>query len=223
MDFSKLKLELYDFLGIILPGLLAICEGWILLRGWQVFVGGINQITGSGLTLLFVLAFGLGNIAQELGDTAIKAAKGQRYFRQSRDIFWRTEEAQVVTDAIKKELGHDIPAVDTAFDYCLTKLKDRFGKRDVFVATSDLCRSFVVLSLLAIIPAARIAFRDTQPLRRSAWTFAGLLLVLTSIALLAWQRMTRFRELSETPVFRAYLAIASEPATHPTESEKSVR
>lgn len=223
MDFSKLKLELYDFLGLLLPGLLAICEGWILLRGWQVFAGSINQLSGTGLTLLIVFAFGLGNIAQELGDAAVKAARGKRYFRQPRDKFWRTDEAQFVRDTIKKELGQDIPAVDTAFDYCLTKLKDRFSKRDMFVATSDLCRSFVVLSVLAIVPAARIAFHDTHPLWRSAWTFAGLLLVLTSIAVLAWQRMTRFRELSETTVFRAYLAIASDPATRSIETDKSLR
>jgi hypothetical protein len=89
----------------------------------------------------------------------------------------------------------------TAFDYCLTKLQDRFGKRDVFVATSDLCRSLVVLSALALIPAARIAFHDTQSLRRSVVTFAFLFLLFTSIALLAWQRMTRFRESSETTSF----------------------
>jgi hypothetical protein len=215
MDFSKLKLELYDFIGVMLPGLLAISEGWIVLRGWHVFIATINAISGTGLTLLIVFAFGLGNIVQELGDVAIKAAKGKRYFRRARDKFWRTEEAQFVRDTIKKELGQDIPAVDTAFDYCLTKLKDRFGKRDMFVATSDLCRSFVVLSVLAIIPAARTAFRDTYPLGTSVVIFALLFLLLTSIALLAWQRMARFRALSETTVFRAYLAMANEPEIHP--------
>lgn len=206
MDFSKLKLEVYDFLGIILPGLLAICEGWILLKGWHAFIATLNQISGTGLTLLVVLAFGLGHIVQELGDLAIKAVKGKRYFRQARDKFWETPEAQIVKAAIKKDFGQDISSVDTAFDYCLTKLKDRFGRRDVFVATSDLCRSFVVLSALALIPAIRIAFYDIRPIHRSMFVFAILALLLTSIAMLAWKRMVRFRGLSETTVFRAYLA-----------------
>jgi hypothetical protein len=214
MDFSKLKLELYDFLGIILPGFLAICEGWILLRGWQAFVGGINQINGTGLTLLIVLAFGLGNIAQELGDVAIKATKGKRYFRQARDRFWGKAESQPVKDAIKKELGQEISSVDTAFDYCLTRLRDRFPKREAFVATSDLCRSFVVLSALALVPAVRTAFYDTHPVHKSMAAFAILFLLLMSIALLAWKRMVRFRELSETTVFRAYLAMANELEPH---------
>lgn len=145
MDFSKLKIEVYDFLGIVLPGLLAICEGWILFKGWHPFVASINLISGTSLTLLFVLAFGVGHIAQELGGLSIRAVKGKRYFRQARDRFWESPEGQVVRGAIKKDFGQEISSVDTAFDYCLTKLKDSFSRRDIFVATSDLCRSLVVL------------------------------------------------------------------------------
>ena len=223
MDFSKLKLELYDLLGIILPGLLAICEGWILLRGWHVFVVAINGISGTALTLVVVLAFGIGNMVQELGEVAIRAIKGKRYSQGPRDRFWSTEEAKLVQNAITKDFGQEIAAVDTAFDYCLTKLKDRFGKRDVFVATSALCRSLVVLSALGIIPAARIAFCDRQPMFKATSTFALFILVLASIALLAWQRMTRFRDLSEITVFRAYLAMVSETETHPSEILESPR
>ncbi len=212
MDLSKLKLELYDFLGIILPGLLVTCEGWILLRGWHVFVVAINQTSGTGLMLLAVLAFGLGHIAQELGDASIKAIKGKRYFRQARDKYWGKTESQLVKDAIKKDFGQEISSVDTAFDYCLTKVKDRFSKRDVFVATSDLCRSFVILSVLALIPAIRIAFYDIHPVHRSIIAFAILVLLLSSIALLAWKRMLRFRELSETTVFRVYMAMVEPEA-----------
>jgi hypothetical protein len=216
VDFSKLKLELYDFLGIVLPGLLAICEGWILLRGWHIFVETINHTSATGLMLLVVLAFGLGHIAQELADVAIKAVKGKRYFRKARDKFWGNAESQLVRDAIKKDLGLEISSVDTAFDYCLTKLKDCFSKRDVFVATSDLCRSFVILSVLALIPAIRLAFYDIHPVRRSIVAIAVFLLVLTTIGALAWKRMVRFRELSETTVFRAYLATVPPSAQRPT-------
>lgn len=209
MDFSKLKLELYDFLGLILPGLVAICQGWILLRGWHTFVVGISLLGGTGLTLLLVFAFGVGNIIQELGDVTLKTVKGQRYFRSGRDRFWLTTEAETVRHAIKKSLGHEIPSADAAFDYCLTKLKGRFDKRDMFLATSDLCRSFVVLSALALIPALRIAFRDPHPFS-PYFASAVLIVALFVVSALAWRRMIRFRELSETTVFRAYLAVVNE-------------
>lgn len=215
MDLSKLKLEIYDFLGLIFPGLVAICEGWISLRGWHGFVVGIGQIGGTGLTLMLVFAFGIGNIIQELGDVTLKAIKGQRYFRGARDRFWQSTEAELVRDAIMKSFGHNIPSVDTAFDYCLTKLKDRFGKRDMFLATSDLCRSFVVLSALALLPAMRIAFYDPHPLPNSFVVAAIFIAVLVSVSLLAWRRMLRFRALSETTVFRAYLAVANESEIQP--------
>lgn len=206
MDFSKLKPEVYDLLGLLLPGLIAIFEGWILLRGWPTFLASILHVGGTGLTVLLLIAFSLGNIVQELADVAIKTVKGKRYFRQARDKFWQQSESQLVRETIKKELGQEISSVDLAFDYCLTKLKDRFSKRDVFLATSDLSRSFVTLSVLAFIPATRIAFYDIHPVHKSLLAFGILALLLLVIALLAWKRMVRFRELSETTVFRAYLA-----------------
>lgn len=217
MDFSKLKLELYDFLGLILPGLIAICEGWTLVRGWYSFVVGIIAIGGTGLTLLLVFAFGIGNIIQELGDVTLKAIKGQRYFRGARDRFWASGDGEIVRNSINKELGHQITSVDTAFDYCLTKVKDRFAKRDIFLATSDLCRSFVVLSALALIPSLRVAFYDLHPVTKSCIGVAIISAVLVAVALLMWRRMVRFRDLSETTVFRVYLATASESQNPPPE------
>jgi hypothetical protein len=207
LDFSKLKLDIYDLLGLILPGLLAIAEGWIVLRGWAAFILAMSRVSGTGLTLLLVFAFGLGQIIQEFGDVVIRFAKGKRYLRNSRDRFWISDEARLVKHAIKAELGHDIPSSDAAFDYCLTKLKGRFDKRDIFVATSDLCRSFVVLSVIGIVPACRISFHDIGPLDRSLKSLALLIALLVSAALLAWRRMVRYRALSEVTVFRAYLGV----------------
>jgi hypothetical protein len=195
---------------VILPGLLAIFEGWILLRGWGMFALAMNQLSVSGFTLLVVFAFGVGNLVQEFGDVVIKRLKGGRFFRPGRDKFWATAEANPVKAAIKSQLGTEITSVDTAFDYSLTKLKDSFAKRDVFVATSDLCRSLAVLSILAIIPAIKIAWL-AAPLR-----CRFLIYVVIAIALLillaarSWRRMVRFRELSEVTVFRAYLATVNE-------------
>jgi hypothetical protein len=205
VDFSKLKLEAYDFVGIVLPGLLVICEGWITVRGWAGFVGSVNQMSGTSLTLLGFLSFGLGHIVQELGDVSIKAVKGGRYFRHARDTFWDSHDAEIVREAIKRDFGQEISSVDAAFDYCLTKLNERFIKRDSFIATSDLSRSFIVLSGLALIPAIRITLHDIHPFHKSIFPFAILLLLLGSIATLAWKRMVRFRALAETTVFHAYL------------------
>ena len=215
MDLSRLKFELYDFLGLILPGLFAICEGWTLVRGWHAFVVGITQISGTGLTLLLVLAFAVGNIIQELGDVTLKAIKGDRYFRGARDRFWLTSDAEIVRNSISKQVGHQITSVDAAFDFCLTKLKDRFAKRDIFLATSDLCRSFVILSALAVIPAVRVAFYDLHPLATSVIAVVTFAAVLITVCLLMWRRMVRFRDLSETTVFRVYLAAASESQNPP--------
>lgn len=206
MDFSKLKLEAYDLLGVILPGLFGICEGWIFLRGWPHFVLVLNQLSGTGFTVLLILAFGAGNLIQELGDVGIKSWKGERYFKQARDKFWMSAEAVPVKVAIKAELGQEVGEVDTAFDYCLTKLQDRFGKRDLFLATSDLCRSLVVLSFLAIIPAARIALHDMGLSIPGVVSFGIAVAMLILVACLSWKRMLRFRDLSEATVFRAYLA-----------------
>jgi hypothetical protein len=214
LDLSKLKLDIYDFLGIILPGLIAVAEGWILLRGWDDFIASFGHISGIGLTLLLVFAFGVGHLVQEFGDVLIKWLKGKRYLRKSRDAFWTTDEAKVVKHAIKVEFGHEIPSVDAAYDFCLTKLKGHFDKRDIFVATSDLCRSLIVLSLLGIAPAGRIAFHDITPPLSGLETFTIALVVLLVVVLLAWRRMIRFRELSEVTVFRAYLGVAKERETH---------
>jgi hypothetical protein len=207
VDLSKLKLEVYDLLGLILPGLVLICEGWILLRGWHAFAAAINQISGTSLTLLLLVAFGAGNAVQELGDVTVKRIKGVRFPRAGRDRFWLTPEAEIVRNKINTDLGHAITSADLAFDYCLTKLKDRFAKRDIFLATSDLCRSFVILSVLALLPAFRVSIYD---LHRSWPAFALFCVLALIFSFLMWKRMVRFRELSETTVFRVYLAILNE-------------
>jgi hypothetical protein len=207
LDLSKLKLDIYDLLGIILPGLLALAEGWILVRGWNPFLSSISEIRGTALTLLLVFAFGLGHIVQELGDVTIRVLKGKRFLRKSRDDFWAGTESKLVKHAIKAEFGHEISAVDAAYDYCLTKLKGHFEKRDIFVATSDLCRSIIVLSVVALAPAWRMSFHDLGYTRRSAVIFGIAIVVLAVVASLAWRRMIRYRALSEVTVFHAYLGV----------------
>ena len=210
LDFSKLKLEVYDFLGVILPGLIVICEAWVCLTGWQQFAISINHLSASAFTLLAVFAFAAGQIVQELGDLSIKLFRGKRFFRRSRDKFWATDEANAIKASIAKQTGVEIASVDGAFDYCLTKLKDRFAKRDIFIASSDLCRSLVVLSVIAIVPTVKVSLQDAVLNCRLVIHLVIELVLLIGIATLSWRRMVRFRDLSEATVFRSYLATLNE-------------
>jgi hypothetical protein len=210
VDLSKLKLEIYDLLGLILPGLLFIFEVWISVTGWEAFTASLHGLTGPEFTVLVIVAFGAGNLVQELGDVTIKTWKGMRYLKAARDEFWVSDEALPVKASITTELGHELSFVDTAFDYCLTRLKGRFAKRDVFLATSDLCRSFMVLAVLAIVPGARLLWVQFSWTWRDSGLVGSIGLFLISLGWLSWKRMVRFRELSEVTVFRAYLAMLSE-------------
>jgi hypothetical protein len=202
-------------MGIIIPGLVLIFEGMILVRGWYGFLDVITHINGIGLTLFILLAFAVGNLTQELGDVCMRAIKGKRYAREGRDNFWLTDEAKIVRVAIKKESELDIDTVDMAYDYCLTRIGNRFPKRDLFVAVSDMCRSLVALSAVALIPAIRVSFRDVHPIRCAISVFVILTALFLATGLLAWKRMIGFRNLSEITVFRVYLAASCKPANNP--------
>ncbi len=216
MDFSKFKVEVYDLLAVIIPGVLVFSEFWIALRGWSSFSQGIAQISASSFTVLLLFAFALGPLLQELNDIVIKKLKGKRYFKHGRDHLWKTETGAQVRAQIEKERGHAVESVDVAFDYCLTRIQGAFAKRDLFVANSDLARGMIVVAVFALAPLARI----TRDLHLSLLYHAGLFVcgvaVLILIASIFWVRMTRFRVLSETPVFHAYLAMVLEVKTAAT-------
>ena len=220
MDLSKWKLEVYDLLAIILPGMVAIAEGWVVVRGWYSFCAALGQLTGAGLTLLLLASFGAGTLIQELGDFTVKSLKGDRFFRSGRDKFWSSKKADPVKAAIRAHLGTAVGSVDMAFDYCLTKLKGKFPKRDLFVATSDLCRSFAVLSVLAAAPALWNEYRTfTWGTKFIGWAI-GSLITIAIVFSLSWRRMVRFRELSDVTVFSAYLATVGGPPETADESPK---
>lgn len=206
MDLSKLKVEVYDLLGLIIPGLIVISETWIALSGWKGFTESITALTGTGFTLLLIVSFGFGHIVQELADRVIKYLKGSRYFKQGRDTFWASQEAKLVKAAITKDLGAEITSVDAAFDLCLSKIGDRFPKRDSFIATSDLCRSYVILACIAVVPLLRVVIDERRSLAGELVQLLMGLSVCFLVAFLSWTRMSRFRELSESTVFRIYLA-----------------
>jgi hypothetical protein len=213
VDLSKLKLDVYDFLGIILPGLIAVAEGWILLRGWAAFVWSMSHIGGTSLTLLLVFAFGIGHLVQELSDALIQWMKGPRYKFRARDTFWESDESKTVKELIAKEIGCEVASVDAAYDFCLTRVIEHFQKRDIFIATSDLSRSFVALCFVALIPAAKITFSQSVAVWLRSSEFAGEVLLLAVIAALSWRRMVRFRWVADVTVFRVFPAVKAKTET----------
>jgi hypothetical protein len=205
MNLSNFKLGIYDLLGLVVPGMILVCEGGVTLRGWVNFCTALNHMSGTSFTLLLVFSFVLGHFVQELADVSIKKIKGPRFFAAGRDEVWASPEAQAIKSAVWTESGVTLGSVDATFDYCLTRLGDRFPKRDTLLATADLSRSFLVLVLFAVPAATRI----TWDINHRLLIFLPLLLcclaALVLTGLLAWRRMVRFRRMSETGVFRAYL------------------
>ncbi|MBZ5655877.1 MAG: hypothetical protein LAO56_11455 [Acidobacteriia bacterium] len=216
MDFSKFKVEVYDLLAVIIPGVLVFLEFWIALRGWSSFSQGIAQISASSFTVLLLFAFALGPLLQELNDIVIKKLKGKRCFKHGRDHLWKAETGTQVRSQIEKELGHAVESVDVAFDFCLTRIQGAFAKRDLFVANSDLARGMIVVTIFAVAPLVRIA-RDLHfsVAYHVGFLFCGVGLLFL-VASIFWVRMARFRVLSETPVFHAYLAMVPEVKTAAT-------
>lgn len=217
MDLSSFKLGIYDFLGLVVPGMFVVSEGWITIRGWAQFTATIGELHPVSFTLFIAASFIVGHFIQELADWGVKRARGDRFFKLGRDGIWNGGDADAIKSAIWAESGLALGDVDSAFDYCLTRCGNAFAKRDIFVATSDFARSFLVLTVCAVAPAVRLARDETHSMRGFVFRLIIYLLVLTLVASLAWRRMLRFRRMSDTGVFAAYLG--SRPAQGVSESE----
>jgi hypothetical protein len=205
MNLSNLKLGVYDLLSLVIPGMILVCESGVTFRGWVNFRTALNHMSGTSFTLLLVFSFVLGHFIQELADVTIKKIKGPRFFAAGRDEVWASPEAEAVKSAVWAESGVTLGSVDAAFDYCLTRLAERFPKRDILLATADLSRSFFVLVVFAAPAATRIAWDVShRPLIFVSLLFCFLMLLWLA-GFLAWRRMVRFRSMSEAGVFRAYL------------------
>jgi hypothetical protein len=206
MEFSKLKLEIYDLLGTLVPGLLALGLSVITFSSWHAAIGLAGRMTGTMFTLLLLLGFAAGQIVQEAADKLVKTFRGGRFFKQARDRFWKSPASEAVRQKINTESGIRLAAVDDAFDYCLTRIGDRFAKRDTFMAISDLARCLWLLSILGLIPLIHgaVAILD---LRARVYFIGEGALAIAAFSYLAWIRMLRFRELSDLPVFRCFLAL----------------
>lgn len=219
MNLSNFKLAIYDFLGLVLPGMFLLCEGWITVRGWALFVDRLSTLRPVSFTIFLAGSFVLGHFIQEIADWTVKELRGQRFFKKGRDDVWNGKEGEVVKSAIWAESGLTLASADAAFDYCLTKSGDAFSKRDVFVATSDFARSFLVLAVCGVAPALRLAHDRPHSVGSFLLLLGGYLMMLLLVAILAWRRMVRFRYLSDYGVFSVYLG--SRPAKNAEKPEKS--
>jgi hypothetical protein len=217
MEFSKLKLEIYDLLGTLVPGLLALTLAVITFSGWHAAVGLAGRMTGTVFTMILLLAFAAGQIVQEAADKLVKTIRGERFFKQPRDRYWKSPASAAVRQKINTESGIQLDTVDDAFDYCLTRIGDRFAKRDTFMAISDLARCLWLLSILGLIPLIHGA-ADILDMHTRIYFIGEGVLALVTFSYLAWIRMLRFRELSDLPVFRSFLALnASSDTGDPTD------
>lgn len=205
MNLSNFKLGIYDLLGLVIPGMILVCEGGIALKGWANVRVTLDHMNGTSFTFLLVFSFVLGHFIQEFADVSIKKIKGPRFFAAGRDKFWASPEAEGIKSAVCKESDVAPDSVDATFDYCLTRLGERFSKRDSLLATADLSRSFLVLAVFAAPAAVRIAWDMDHRLLVFLPLMSVYLVLLTLVSFLAWRRMVRFRRMSETGVFRAYL------------------
>lgn len=207
MEISKIKLELYDLAAIILPGIFLLAEFEATLNGFHALLAHLKAIHAAELTLLLLCAFAFGNLVQEAADWLVKRLRGDRYLKQARDAVWRSHRKKEICDKIKRLGGPDVCESDTAFDFCLTSISGAFPKRDVFLAISDLSRSIWLLSLLAIIPVVRSQLGTAADWKTALRFTAGPVAIIAVCSWLSWKRMVRFRALSETPVFNAFLVV----------------
>jgi hypothetical protein len=186
VSLSNIKLGIYEFLGLVIPGMLLLCEGWVFVRGWPRFTFGVSGLNAVSFTLLLITSFLLGHFVQELADTCLKRLLGERFFKKGRDELWASAEAESIKNAIWAESGLVLGDVDAAFDYCLS-------------------RSFLVLAFFGVVPACRLAFDGSHSIHAFILLVACYLALLGLAARLAWIRMVRFRKFSESGVFRSYL------------------
>jgi hypothetical protein len=214
VEFSKLKIELYDLAAIVIPGFFLIVEIWALFARMPLSCAALKDASAIEFTVLLICSFAAGNLVQEASNWMVTRVNVPRYFKQARDKYWNLPEGELVRAKMFKESNLNIVSVDIAFDYCLTRIAGKFAKRDMFLAISDFARSLWLLSIITLVPLGRAILYTYGTLPRIWLTVEGVLLV-SAVNYLSWTRMMRFRELSETPVFSAYLASYSSPTAKP--------
>lgn len=215
MDFGTFQVQVYDLLGLALPGFLVVCEVWATVRGWSRFWNDLSAVGPLAIAFVVIASYLAGALVQEIGESSLRWIVHPRFFARARDEFWDSAEANSVKKTIRQESGTAIEGVDAAFDYCIARVGADFPKRDHFVATADLSRSLLVILVLAVAPVSRLIFERNLGIRSSIAAVGLGLACLGLAGFLMWKRMLRFKEFSDVCVFRAYFAKAH------TSSQKS--
>src|SRR5262249_24264709 len=131
--------------------------------------------------------------------------KSPRFSKRWRDEIWASSDGDILKKAIVED-GGSTSSADVAFDFCLSRIKTIFQKREVFVASADFSRAMLTIGLLSSMALARFVHDSGFSLcQRLVSISSGTAIILTWLALF-WRRMLRYREYSEKPVFSAYLA-----------------
>ena len=156
------------------------------MRGWSQFVRSMNDLHTVGFTMFVAAAFVVGRFVQELADWSVKKLGGERFLKSDETKFGREERRGRSEARILAESGLALGNVDSAFDYCLTRIGESFPKRDVFVATSDFARSFLVLAVCGVAPSVRVAFDRSHSVHCFVLVLAVCVTFLAAIARLAW-------------------------------------
>lgn len=114
MELTKLKIELYDIAAIVIPGIFCLAEVWAALFGGQSLLHFLHDLKGTELTLVVLCSFALGNLVQEAGNRLLTAWKGNRFFKQARDVFWKTHDGELVRAKVKADSACELSNVDSA-------------------------------------------------------------------------------------------------------------
>lgn len=205
MDLSKLKIELYDFLGLLIPGISLMALICFAVVGWKELFALVHGLNGPTITAILFAGFAFGHFVQECSDWAIKKITNKRFFKQWRDELWASPEGDTLRRALHADGAGDLD-VDAAFDFCLTKSQSVFAKREGFIATSDFCRAMVTIGIFSVIPLGRAIYDISTATSTRAFGAVCGVLAISLWCTAFWRRMLRFRRLSEEPVFRAYLS-----------------
>jgi hypothetical protein len=208
--FDSLRITLYEWLAILLPGVVCIeslrftlLPAKNLLPGSTKLDNGIAILGSASIVVYLVIAYILGIAVQGLSALPTKIRKPELSEPSS---------AQQIASKLMSALLHaDVDANDVSLlrSFCLSRIDTKRAPYDRFAALRDMCRA---LRTVAIGTTLAIAFADEQHI--ISWCYKGWLMA-GCIALAGgfWERYLKFKPLADQALFGLFLG--SETALPP--------